>query len=57
MTHSKQHLRLQGEFCFIIGYDRYTESREKAREPDRSVVQDPSVRSDRTKPVWGEILS
>ena len=57
MTHSKQHLSLQGEFCFIIGYDRYTESREKAREPDRSVVQDPSVRSDRTKPVWGEILS
>ena len=31
------------EFCFIIGYCRYTESREKAREPDGSVVQDPSV--------------
>jgi hypothetical protein len=40
----------QERFCFIIGHCRYRESRERAREPDGSVVHDPSVRSDHSKP-------
>ena len=32
------------------GHCRYRKSSERAREPDESVVHDPSARSDRTKP-------